>query len=158
MKLSGVWRVVLDCSTFLSGVFYPLGKPNQVLRVWVDKKFDLYLSEEIYKEYELKIEEIAKRLKKEPTKGKLWFKLIDRRAIFIKPRPLPKDYCRDPNDLKYLEAAADSGADFLISSDKDLLVLKKFEKTKIVSPDQFLKINPKNHITFNTLNIKKLRK
>lgn len=40
-------------------------------------------------------------------------------------------------DLRQL--ALSSKAEFLVTGDKDLLVLKKFKKTKIVSPAKFLK-------------------
>lgn len=140
MRLSGGWQVLVDCSTFLSGIFYPLGKPYRILELWVNKEYDLCVTEEIVKEYELKIESFAKRVKKDPRKAELWLKLINRLAIFVKPQPVAPDSCRDPNDLKYLEAAKACEVDFLISSDNDLLVVKKFGKTQIVTPDKFLKV------------------
>lgn len=141
MQLSGSLRVLIDCSTFLSGAFYPSGKPHKILERWVQREFELFITEEIYGEYQTKIEEVAKRMKVDPKKGDLWFRLIEKRAVFIKPTVLPQDLCRDPNDLKYLEATMAAEADFLISSDKDLLTLKKFGKTKIVSPDKFLQMS-----------------
>ncbi|GHT40961.1 hypothetical protein FACS189443_2050 [Planctomycetales bacterium] len=41
--------------------------------------------------------------------------------------------CRDPNDDYLLELALDGKADYLITGDNDLLTLKLFERTKIVS-------------------------
>jgi putative PIN family toxin of toxin-antitoxin system len=139
MKSSGVWRVLLDCSTFLSAIFYPLGKPNKILFLWIEGLYDLYLTKDIYLEYQRKIKDMAVRLKKSEEKGQSWLIFLNQRAIFVNPLPLPKTSCRDFNDVKYLEVAAGSRADFLISSDKDLLILKKFKKTKIVTPDEFLK-------------------
>jgi putative PIN family toxin of toxin-antitoxin system len=49
--------------------------------------------------------------------------------------------CRDPKDNKYLELAVSSGAAFIITGDKDLLVLNPFENIRIVTPADFLKIN-----------------
>lgn len=46
--------------------------------------------------------------------------------------------CRDPNHNKFLELAKTVGADFLITGDRDLLILKEFEGTKILKPSQFL--------------------
>lgn len=45
---------------------------------------------------------------------------------------------RDLDDNKFLELAKEVQADYLITGDKDLLVLKKFEKTKILKPSEFL--------------------
>lgn len=140
MRSSGNWRVLVDCSTFLSGIFYFQGKSNIILEMWVLRRYDLYITQEIYIEYQNKLKEVADRMGKNAEAGKYWFQLIDKRAIFIKPILIPEDSCRDPNDLKYLEAARGSEADFLVSSDKDLLILKKFDQTKILSPSAFLEI------------------
>lgn len=49
------------------------------------------------------------------------------------------DVCRDKKDNYLLSICKDGNADFLITGDKDLLVLKKFEKTSIVTHSEFLK-------------------
>lgn len=46
--------------------------------------------------------------------------------------------CRDPNDNFLLALAKDAGADFLITGDKDLLVIGKFEKTIICTLTDFI--------------------
>ncbi|MBU3662115.1 MAG: putative toxin-antitoxin system toxin component, PIN family [Bacteroidetes bacterium] len=46
--------------------------------------------------------------------------------------------CRDPKDDKFLSLAWNSKADFLISGDKDLLVMHPFRNVPIVNPAQFL--------------------
>jgi putative PIN family toxin of toxin-antitoxin system len=48
---------------------------------------------------------------------------------------------RDPKDNKFLELAKTVGADYLITGDKDLLVLKEFEGCKILKPSEFLLIH-----------------
>lgn len=48
------------------------------------------------------------------------------------------EVCRDPNDDKILELCKDGKAELLVTGDKDLLVLKKFGRTLIMSPLQFL--------------------
>lgn len=46
--------------------------------------------------------------------------------------------CRDPKDNYLLALAKDSQSDFLITGDQDLLVLKTFERTAIVTYKDFL--------------------
>ena len=46
--------------------------------------------------------------------------------------------CRDPDDNKYLELAATSNADYLITGDNDLLILNPFRNTRIITPDEYL--------------------
>ncbi len=44
---------------------------------------------------------------------------------------------RDPQDNKILESAVEAKADFLVTSDNDLLVLQKFGPVRIINPSQF---------------------
>lgn len=46
--------------------------------------------------------------------------------------------CRDKKDNQVLDLCVVGKADYLVTGDKDLLVLKKFKKTKIVSPREFI--------------------
>lgn len=46
--------------------------------------------------------------------------------------------CRDPKDDKFLELAINGNANYLLSSDKDLLVLHPFQDVKILTPADFL--------------------
>jgi putative PIN family toxin of toxin-antitoxin system len=49
-----------------------------------------------------------------------------------------KATCRDPHDDKFLAVAANGQASWLITGDKDLLVLQIFQNTKIITPADFL--------------------
>lgn len=48
------------------------------------------------------------------------------------------DICRDPKDNFLLALAKDGNADFLITGDEDLLVVRKFESTEILSFTEFV--------------------
>jgi putative PIN family toxin of toxin-antitoxin system len=50
------------------------------------------------------------------------------------------DVCRDPKDNFLLALAQDGVADYLITGDKDLLSMKKWGATKIVSLTDFEKV------------------
>jgi putative PIN family toxin of toxin-antitoxin system len=49
------------------------------------------------------------------------------------------DICRDPDDNHLLALCKDGKADLLITGDKDMLVLKKFGKTRVLAPAEFLR-------------------
>ncbi len=51
------------------------------------------------------------------------------------------DVCRDTKDNFLLALAKDGNADFLITGDKDLLVLEKYENTQILTYREFEEIN-----------------
>ncbi len=46
--------------------------------------------------------------------------------------------CRDPKDDKLLDLAVSGKADFLVTGDKDLLVLNPFRGIEIIMPREFL--------------------
>jgi putative PIN family toxin of toxin-antitoxin system len=61
-------------------------------------------------------------------------------AQLVEPQSILAGTCRDPNDLPIIGIALAACADYLISGDKDLLVLKKMSGTTIVNPRQFWEI------------------
>jgi putative PIN family toxin of toxin-antitoxin system len=58
----------------------------------------------------------------------------------VKPEPLPKRVCRDPDDDVVLATAVAGRADFIVTGDDDLLVLKRFRGIQILSPRQVLEM------------------
>lgn len=56
---------------------------------------------------------------------------------WIVPESLIVANLRDPNDQMIIATALFGGADYLITGDKDMLVLKKIKKTVIISPRDF---------------------
>lgn len=60
-------------------------------------------------------------------------------AETIEPSEVPP-ISRDPNDDKFLAVAQAAGADYLISEDKDLLVLGVYEGTRIRTCAEFLQM------------------
>ena len=71
---------------------------------------------------------------------KLIFNIIERYADYVIVTS-NVDLCRDAKDNFLLSLAKDSKADFLITGDKDLLVLKKFEETRIVTVAEYQMIS-----------------
>lgn len=58
----------------------------------------------------------------------------------VKPAPLPKRVCRDPDDDVVLASALAGRADLIVTGDHDLLILKNFQRIRILSPRQVLEI------------------
>lgn len=48
--------------------------------------------------------------------------------------------CRDPKDNKILETALEGNAQYIVTGDPDLLVLKQFQGIRIVEPREFLEL------------------
>ena len=52
----------------------------------------------------------------------------------VEPKDVPRDACRDPDDLPILGTLLAAEADCLVTGDKDLLDLKEFQSVPILSP------------------------
>ncbi|MBV6442783.1 MAG: putative toxin-antitoxin system toxin component, PIN family [Haliscomenobacteraceae bacterium CHB4] len=64
--------------------------------------------------------------------------LIAEKSSLVQPHtPLPT-VCRDTDDNNVLQLTESVQADYLITGDKDLLVLNIYQGTRIVAPAQFL--------------------
>lgn len=48
--------------------------------------------------------------------------------------------CRDPNDDMFLACAIEGQADYIVTGDKDLLVLKEYQGIQIVAVESFVSI------------------
>jgi putative PIN family toxin of toxin-antitoxin system len=64
---------------------------------------------------------------------------LDRATLIPLPRDFPR-ICRDPKDDMVIECAVLSGADLIISGDKDLLTLESHRGIGIVTARTFLEI------------------
>lgn len=58
-------------------------------------------------------------------------------AEAVEPTSAPS-ISRDPEDDKFLACAKSAAADFLVTEDKDLLVLESYEGTRICRPAEFI--------------------
>lgn len=64
-------------------------------------------------------------------------KLLREQASMVSSVPLAAEVCRDPDDVKILGLAVAANADYIVTGDKDLLVLKKSQGVPIVTPRLF---------------------
>ncbi len=62
---------------------------------------------------------------------------ISEKTISFIPQKVSIDACRDKNDLMVQGLALAVNAKYIVTGDKDLLVLNKIGKTKIITPREF---------------------
>ena len=131
-------RIVIDTNVLVSGIFWS-GNPHKILKLWVEEKFHLLVSNVILKEYARVINELSQE-QNQPTLGDKWITFITQNALVIEA---PKVFheCRDPDDNKFIDCAIAGQASFLISGDKDLLDIKIVSGISIISSKNFLKGN-----------------
>jgi hypothetical protein len=127
---------VIDTNTLLGGVLSPRKAAGQIIRLWKSGQLQLYVNQDILDEYF----EILGLFVNDDTlkRWKVW--LTRPRNVSVVHTYLPKySELRDPTDNPFLAAAVFAEVHYLISRDKDLLVLKKLHEVKIVTPEEFMK-------------------
>lgn len=122
-----MYRVVFDTNTFISAFAYG-GTPEEAYRLALQRKIILILSPAI-------MQEIARIFKDkidwEGDKIKEALKQIARVSEIVRPKKRLK-VINDEPDNRILEASIEGKADFIVTGDKHLLSLKKFEGISII--------------------------
>lgn len=116
---------------------------RDILTLAYNKKLEIVTTKEIFEELRnaSKSENIKRLTRYKPAKFGSFIAWYKYNAKFI---AIPFDQSsskksRDKNDNMYLLLADISKADYIITLDKDLLVLKKVGRTLIVDPEKFIK-------------------
>jgi len=133
-------RLVLDTNTLVSGFFWD-GKEAELLRRIEKRKARLYISKSILEEFR----HVIQRPKFAHVFQIVPYSIDNLIDKFVSMSTLIKiknkvNICRDKADNKFIECALSCSADFIVSGDKDLLVLKKYKKIKIVRTSAILKL------------------
>ncbi|OGY17452.1 MAG: putative toxin-antitoxin system toxin component, PIN family [Candidatus Chisholmbacteria bacterium RIFCSPHIGHO2_01_FULL_48_12] len=132
MSLSTESRVVIDTNVFISGVMFG-GNPGKIVELLKKFKIKAVVSPDTAVELVTKFKKF--RVTSETVEDLMY--VIDNEDIKVVPKRKVK-VVRDFKDNMFLEAAWAGRADYLVTGDKDLLVLGKFKGTKIVKPKEFL--------------------
>ncbi len=126
-------KIVIDTNVLISGVFFG-GFPRKILASIVNQKIIACATTEIINEYEEIVQEMIDR--KQGHINKSILSPLIRVMEIINPIS-HIEVCRDPDDNKFLECAKDSNALYIVSGDKDLLVIKEYENIQIVTAKDF---------------------
>ena len=126
-------KIVIDTNVVISGVFFG-GAPREVLQAVVDGNVTACASPEIVSEYEEIVNEMINR-KQGRLNRNILSPLIEKLSLIMPTSDV--DICRDPDDNKFLNCAKDSGSIYIVSGDKDLLVIQTFEGIRIVTANEF---------------------
>lgn len=132
-------KAVVDTNVFISAFFNPGGSPRAVIENWKKGEITLCLSQEILEEY---IEVLERFDFIEEVELKTLLHLFAKRinTVFISSCPDISVVDADPDDNKFIACAVAAEAQYIISGDKHLRTLKKYERITIISPAEFVKL------------------
>lgn len=133
-------RAVLDANVYVSAAVRPDGPPGQILQRFLrGGVFEIVMSQGIVEEVlrALNYPKVPKYIRP-GLDAELWFEDIVVLSQLVAGQRDVKRVSKDPDDDKYIAAAIEGRAGFVVAGDSDLLVLKEFEGIRITSPRIFL--------------------
>jgi putative PIN family toxin of toxin-antitoxin system len=134
-------RVALDTNVVVSATLIRSGNEDRTLRAWQRGILDLVVSPPI-------LAEIGRALLYDKIQKLQWMseeeivsllEALGQESVLV-PGHLTVAVSRDPADDKFLAAARQGQARYVVSGDKDLLAVKAYRGIRIVRPGVFLKI------------------
>ena len=135
------WRVVFDSTVLVSAFLNKTGVSAALLRQFFEGAFSLFMAREILEETATVLARLPKRHPRRYVYSaqsvatfldRLWTSAEPVGLLHIRPV-----ITRDPNDDMVIASAVKAKAHYLVTRDKDLLVLKQYKKTTIATPEEF---------------------
>lgn len=125
-------RIVLDTNVLIAA-FIARGTCHHLLEYCINHH-DLVLSEFILDEVR---EKLIVKFKCKPEVADETVNLLRSQVELVSATPLDRLVCRDADDDNILAAAVAGSCVCIITGDKDLLALKRFQGIDILSPGDF---------------------
>lgn len=145
-------RAVLDTNILVSALITKKSSPPlQLYKAFITQQFLLITSPSILAEVEdvINREAVVKYHKLSLIKRKKIIEQLVKLSYVTLESVTPKEIIieRDPEDDKFIHAAVEAHANYIVSGDHHLLDLKEYGGVKIVTPNDFLSTFgfPKTH-------------
>ena len=141
-------RTVLDATVVISALIRPDSPPGRILRAAIaGETVCLLTSDPLLAELRatLAVPRLQRYLRMSAHDREEFVLLLEQIAdpVGFGDHP-PPGVCRDPDDEPYLQTALAGRADFVVTSDRDLLDLGVVEHIPIVTPADFERVIGKN--------------
>lgn len=131
-------RYVFDTNVIISALLFDSSKPAIAFRYGFQQG-EVLLSLELLEELNnvLNREKFNRYLTSEEREDFLEALVEQAILVEVTERVL---VCRDPKDNQILELAISGQAEYIVTGDRDLLVLNPFRGISIVTPEEFLQV------------------
>ncbi len=121
--------VVLDTNVFVAAYWAPSSASARLIRACMEGTVRAQYTPEVRREVEHVLRTIKVRESYYAEIGEFWEKAEETRGV-----PVPSISVDDPDDVKYIEAAAGGDTDFLVTNDDHLLRIGYVGRTEILTP------------------------
>jgi uncharacterized protein len=127
-------KAVFDTNIFVSALALPGGQAERAIDLVLDARVNLCISKEIIHEV---LGVLAQKFSKGPEELSRTAVFLSELAELVVPRKKLAVLDDEP-DNRILECAATGKVDVIVTGDRAMLNLKKYEETRILSLRQFL--------------------
>ena len=130
-------RATNDTNVWISGINWRRGKSHRLLKLAQSQAFTHVTSLDI-------LFEITRVLRDyfgySDETAYEWYRIIGELSVVVRPKVKVDVIQADPTDNKFLECAIEGQASYIVSGDRHLLALGRYEWIEMVTPDQFLRL------------------
>jgi putative PIN family toxin of toxin-antitoxin system len=130
--------VVFDTNVVVEAIFWPRSNARRALSGLAKRRYVSAINSAILDEYAVIAARIRERLfpLSQPSGALAW---IAAKSLHAEPTPLGGKLSRDPDDNLFIATALAVRAEFIVTQDRDLLVLEKPFGIQIVTPVQIVR-------------------
>jgi putative PIN family toxin of toxin-antitoxin system len=131
-------RVVLDVNVIVSGFPAPNGIPGILVRRWLRGNFEVIVSDHILSGVRRAWENPYFAERYDQAQAARALRLIRRHAITVDPATSVHGFAEDEEDDLVVATAVAGQAGYLVTGDKWLLRMGRYNAIEILSPREFL--------------------
>lgn len=134
-------RIVADTNILVSATISNKGAPAKIIQAWQKKKIEIIISPDILEEFRRVLfeEEIREYSSWTEDEVRQLIQDLSISGIQTKGELKLSVIKEDPTDDKWLVAAIEGEADYIVTGDVHLKNLSSYEGIKIISPAEFIK-------------------
>jgi len=136
-KEKAVGRIVLDTNTLVSALLFK-GSLAAIVDLWKSGRCTPVFSKETFSEFKTVLEYPKFSLTAQEIKIIIQEEVLPYFEVIDVSEQIT-GICRDPDDDKFIACAVSASAEFMVSDDKDLLDIGRYNAIRIISPSDFLK-------------------
>jgi putative PIN family toxin of toxin-antitoxin system len=126
-------KIVIDTNVVASAIFFG-GKPRRLIELLVNRELSSYVTRDILEEYKETVEYLRNKYPEKKVSIPLTHIVS---ACQLIEEKTDVEVCRDPDDDKFISCAVDAECLYIVSGDKDLLALERYEGIGILTVAQF---------------------
>jgi hypothetical protein len=132
-----VIKSVNDTNIWVAGINWNTGAGCKIRLHWEARRFQHFISAEILYE----IIRVLREVFEYPNERLYdWYWLLLAGSDFVVPRVTVNAIPEDPDDNKFLACAVEGNADYIVSEDKDLKRLGKYDSVSVLGKIEFLEM------------------